>query len=99
MHNPLEHSNNYSMTSGSLANYHRDAIIEDKNENNAGYMINNNKATTSKSIVYKTKTVRKTLCSNNTLKTKVVVPLRYLSFFWRSLEMSLINCGIELDLS
>ena len=29
---------------------------------------------------------------------KIVVPLKYLSNFWRSLEMSLINCKIELSL-
>ena len=31
--------------------------------------------------------------------TKVVVPLRYLSNFWRSLELSMINYEIELDFS
>ena len=29
---------------------------------------------------------------------KTAVPLKYLSNFWRSLEMSLINCPIELSL-
>ena len=31
--------------------------------------------------------------------TKIVVSLKYLSNFWRSLEMSLINCKIHLDLN
>ena len=31
--------------------------------------------------------------------TKIVVPLKYLSNFFRSLEMLLINCKIHLDLS
>ena len=31
--------------------------------------------------------------------TKIAVPLKYLSNFWRSLEMSLINCKFELSLS
>ena len=30
---------------------------------------------------------------------KIVVPLKYLSNFWRSLEMSLINCKIQLGLN
>ena len=30
--------------------------------------------------------------------TKIVVPLKYLSNFFRSLEMSLINCKIHLEL-
>ena len=29
---------------------------------------------------------------------KLAVPLKYLSKFWRSLEMSLINCKVELSL-
>ena len=28
-----------------------------------------------------------------------VVPLKYLSNFWRSLDLPLINCKIEIDLS
>ena len=31
--------------------------------------------------------------------TQIVVPLRYLSNFWRSLEMPLINCKIHLELN
>ena len=30
---------------------------------------------------------------------KIVVPLKYLSNFWRSLEMPLINCKIEVSLT
>ena len=30
---------------------------------------------------------------------KIAVPLKYLSNFWRSLEMPLINCKIELSLN
>ena len=30
---------------------------------------------------------------------KIAVPLKYLSNFWRSLEMSLINCKVHLELS
>ena len=29
---------------------------------------------------------------------KIVVPLKYLSNFWRSLEIPLINCKVELSL-
>ena len=31
--------------------------------------------------------------------TKIVVPLKYLSNFWRSLEMPLINCKVYLELN
>ena len=37
--------------------------------------------------------------SNGTLKNSTIaVPLKYLSNFWRSLEMPLINCKVELKL-
>ena len=37
--------------------------------------------------------------TNGTKKrVKIAVPLKYLSSFWRSLEMSLINCKVELSL-
>ena len=37
---------------------------------------------------------------NGVLKnTKIIVPLKYLSNFFRSLEMPLINCKIHLELS
>ena len=29
---------------------------------------------------------------------KIAIPLKYLSNFWRSLEMSLINCRVKLSL-
>ena len=31
--------------------------------------------------------------------TKIVASLKYLSNFWRSLEMSLINCKVHLELN
>ena len=38
--------------------------------------------------------------TNSSVKnTKIVVPLKYLSNFWRSLEMPLINCKIYLELN
>ena len=35
---------------------------------------------------------------NNILNTEVVVPLKYLSNFWKSFDLDLIKCKIELDL-
>ena len=45
------------------------------------------------------KIVGKTQNKNNILDQEVVVPLKYWSTFWRSLNLSLINCDIELDSS
>ena len=36
--------------------------------------------------------------NNNTWDTAVVLPVKYLSYFWRSLNLTLTNCEIELDL-
>ena len=61
--------------------------------------MNNNKITASKSLEYKTKLKGSTPNNDNTLDVEVVAPLRYLSNLWRSLDLSLINCEIELHLS
>ena len=86
------------MTSGSLWNYYRDEVNDDENENddNAN-KINNNTTITSKSFEYKTKLIRSRR-SNNILDREVVVPLRYLSNFWRSLDLPLINCETEKNI-
>ena len=55
--------------------------------------------TTSKSFEYKTELIERTPTNNNTLDTEVAVPLKYLSNFWRSLDLPLINYEIELHLS
>ena len=47
----------------------------------------------------KQKIIGSTPNDNNILDVEVVVPLKYLSNFWRSLDLLLINCEIELDLS
>ena len=98
MYNLLKYSGNYFMTSGSLWNYYRDEGNDDANEQNNDYRINNEKTTTSKSE-YEKKIIGSTLNNSSRLDAEVVVPLKYLSNFWRSLDLPLINCEIELDLS
>ena len=84
----------------SLWNYCRDKINDSVNENNRAnnYEINNNKTTTSKFFEYKTKVIGSTSNDNDIIDAEVIVPLEYLSNFWRSLDLPLINCEIELDL-
>ena len=80
--------------------YYRDEINDSAIENNDdGNKINNNKKITSKSFEYKAKTMGRTPDDNNTLNAKAVIPLRYLSNFWRFLDLRLINCETELDFS
>ena len=37
--------------------------------------------------------------SNDTKNLKIMLPFKHLSNFWRTLEMALINCEINLDLN
>ena len=94
MYNLIEFSHNYSDTSGSLLEFKRDEV----RANNADLTIDD-----SKSFKYKGALVEKTSNHNNgkiSLKdTKIVVPLKYLSNFWRSLELPLINLKVHLELN
>ena len=61
-------------------------------------IINNSKA-----FKYKAALLGKTAYHNDGKSSvkdaKIVVPLKYLSNFWRSLEMPLINCKVYLELN
>ena len=87
MYNLIEYSDNYSDTSGSLWNFKRDEII-----NNADVTNDNN----APSFKYKANLIGNTENNGTKNGVKIAVPLKYLSNFWRSLEMLLINCKVEL---
>ena len=59
----------------------------------------NNNLTDSKSFKYKVKITRKTPNNRNTKDVEIIVPLKYLNNFCRTLEMPLINCEINLKLT
>ena len=79
-------------------NYYRGEINDDANEN-TNNMINNNKTITSKFIENETKVIRSTPNNNNILDAELAFRKKYLSNFWRSLDLRLIKCKTELDLS
>ena len=85
MYNLIEYSDNYSKTSGSLWQYYKD----NPNDN----------MTQSESFKSKIKITGKTPADGNTKDVEILVPLKYLSHFWRTLEMPLINCEVELILT
>ena len=85
MYNVIENSINYSKPSGSLWQYYGD----DPNEN----------ITQSESFKYKIKITGKTPATGNTEDVKKQAPLKYLSNFWRTLEMLLISCEVDLILT
>ena len=90
----LEYSKNYRKTTRSLWNYYRDEP-NSGTEGNINYSIKN-----SKSFNCKTSITGK-LEGNNLEKenVEIVVPLKYLSNFWRTLDMPLINCEVSLTLT
>ena len=88
MYNLIEYSDNYSDTSGSLWQFKRDEIEGDVDLTVDAQHIPNN----SSSFKYKSSFI------TNRNGVKIVVPLKYLSNFWRSLEMPLINYKAELSL-
>ena len=88
MYNLIEYSDNYSDTSGSLWQFKRDEI-----EGNVDLTVDaNHIPNNSSSFKYKSSFI------TNRNGVKIAVPLKYLSNFWRSLEMPLINCKVELSL-
>ena len=89
MYNIIEYSDNYSDTSGSLWQFKRDEIEENVDLTVDANHIPDNLS----SFKYKSSFI------TNRDNVKIAVPLKYLSNFWRSLKMLLINCKIELSLS
>ena len=96
MYNLIEYRSNYSGKTGSLWFYSKDETTN----------FNANIANTDnfKSFKYKAKLLGNTEAhddnaANGVLKNATIaLPLKYLSNFWRSLEMPLINCKGELRL-
>ena len=88
----LEHSKNYKKITGSLWNYYKD----EPSDPLASY---------SESFKYKTCFTENTYDGDDNAnkvgknETEIVVPLNNLSNFWRTLNMPLINCEIELILT
>ena len=96
MYNLLEYSKNYIKTAGSLWNYYRDKPSSSIDDENIIHSILN-----SESFDYRANFVEDGVTHNNLLKNdvKVVVPVKHLSNFWRSLNIPIINSEVELILT
>ena len=95
MCNLLEYSKNYRKTTGSLWNYYRDEPRNLLSSNSFKYktsITGNTYNVRDDEEVYDANKVRKN-------ETEVFNPLKHLSNFWRSLNISLINCEVELILT
>ena len=93
MYNLIEYSDNYAKTSGSLWQYcldvhalNNNAIVDFADDN-----LND-------SFNFKAKITGRT-GNSGTKNVEIMVPLKYLSNFWRTLEMPLINCKVNLILT
>ena len=93
MYNLIEYSDNYQDSSATLYQHKRDEPPDD--------IANNLTQNNSTSFDYKIKLLGNPEVTNNIARrnVKIVVPLKYLSNFFRSLEMPLINFKIKLNLA
>ena len=89
MYNLLEQSKNYIKTTGSLWTYYRDEPRNRLSSNSASFK-------------YQTSITGNTYNGNDNAdradknKTEIVIPLKYLSNWCRTLNIPLINCEVEL---
>ena len=95
MYNLIEYSYNYSKTSGSLWKYCKDVLTV----NNNGSIVDFNGANATDSFNFKTKITGQTDKNGRIDNVDILVPLKYLRNFWRTLEMPLINCEVHLILT
>ena len=101
MYNLIEYSGSYSKTTGSLWQYCKETPAVNDNEAIVGF----NEANATDSFNFKNKITGQTAANNNDgniagrADIEIVVPLKYLSNFWRTLEMPLINYEVELILT
>ena len=79
MYNVIEYSDNYAKTTGTLWQYFRDEPVADDDIEDC------------ESFKSKKKITGKTPNNDNKKDVEIMVPLKYLSNFWRTLEMPLIN--------
>ena len=94
MYSLIEYSDNYAKTTGSLWQYCKDIPARNANDNIIVFDVNN----VTDSFNFKVKFTGQT-GNDGTKDVEIMVPLKYLSNFWRTLEMPLTNCEVNLILT
>ena len=94
MYNLSQYSDNYAKTSGSLWQYCKDIPARNNNNEIEEFTEGN----TIDSFNFKAK-ITGQIGNDGTKDVEIMVPLKYLSNFWRTLEMDLINCEVNLILT
>ena len=97
MYNLIEYSDNYSKTSGSLWQYCKEIPAV----NNNGDIVDFNGANATDSFNFKIKIAGQTADNNDgyiagRVDVEIMVPLKNLSSFWRTLEMPLLIVKLNL---
>ena len=91
----MQNSYNYSKTSGSLRQYYRDEPFDGDNGDIIDFP-----ADIYNSDSFKLKTMRAVRAGKDGIKkVKIRVPLKYLSNFLKTLEITLISCEVNLMLT
>ena len=86
MCNLIEYSDNYSDFSESLCGFKRDDVVNNADVTNDGMLL------------HKANLIAGTEVDGTKTGVKITVPPKYLSNFWTSLKMPLINCKVDLSL-
>ena len=94
MYNLIVYSDNYAKTTGSVWQYCKDIPARYANDEITEFRRGN----TTDSFKFKAKITGQT-GDDGTKDVEIMVPLKYLSNFWRTLEMPLINCEVNLILT
>ena len=94
IYNLIEFNDAYSKTSQSLWQHYRDETASNNNGDIIYFPENNNNSNFFK---FKQQITGQT-GNRGTKNVEIMVPLKYLSNFCRTLEISLINCEINLQL-
>ena len=95
MYSLIEYDDNYSKISGSLWQCCKDIPAVDNN----GNIIDFNRANASDLFNLKTKITGQTYNNWRIDNVEIMVPLKYLSNFWRTFEIPLINCEVNIVLT
>ena len=90
-----KYNDNYSKKSGSLWQYCKEITASDK----SGDTVNFDGTNETDSFKFKTKVTGQTGDNGRIDNVEITVPLKYLINFWRTLEISFINCEVELILA
>ena len=93
MYSLIEYSDNYSKTSRILWQYCRDQLALANNGENTDFDESNDYNNS-----FKIKKITGETGNNVTKNVEIMVPLKYISNLWRTHDMPLINCEINLDL-